>query len=288
MLLFFLEEAMRCLCPLEDRECPGNCAPKDRAKRRKARAKELYGQGLTEQQIAEQLGVSQSTIRDDLVNLVVSTKSNPAKTASNPKGAGRPKGKKPGVKQAQRSVDATPEQWEQFKNKAKEAGYASAAAMLGDMIAEPEIDRADLSLTAQQKLDLAIKQATRRLEIEIEHRVRVENLKFLQKQLDQYNENAQHYERVLKARTKGILTSTEYKLIWSCLHTDSRNSTSDEKLNRAFNLFTKMEKLVLSEQDSPTRSSGLPTTAEELLARKAKYQAERKARRMQTSTPAHR
>jgi len=42
--------------------------------------------------IATQLGVSQQTISNDLANLPITGKSKSAKTATNPKGAGRPKG----------------------------------------------------------------------------------------------------------------------------------------------------------------------------------------------------
>ena len=41
------------------------------------------------EQIATQLGVRQSTITEDLRDLSTIDKSKPAKTASNPKGAGR-------------------------------------------------------------------------------------------------------------------------------------------------------------------------------------------------------
>jgi hypothetical protein len=44
------------------------------------------------ERIAEALGVGHSTIQRDLGNLPTAGKSKPAKTASNPKGAGRPKG----------------------------------------------------------------------------------------------------------------------------------------------------------------------------------------------------
>jgi predicted ArsR family transcriptional regulator len=53
----------------------------------------LYSeQSFTMEQIATQLGVSQNTISLDLRNLSTVDKLKPAKTASNPKGAGRPKG----------------------------------------------------------------------------------------------------------------------------------------------------------------------------------------------------
>jgi predicted ArsR family transcriptional regulator len=45
----------------------------------------------TMQRIAEALNVSQSTITEDLRNLLTVDKLKSAKTASNPKGAGRPK-----------------------------------------------------------------------------------------------------------------------------------------------------------------------------------------------------
>lgn len=53
----------------------------------------LYKQSFMQEQIAKQLGVSQSQIQRDLeeFNLPTMGKSKPAKTASNPKG-GRPKG----------------------------------------------------------------------------------------------------------------------------------------------------------------------------------------------------
>jgi hypothetical protein len=54
------------------------------------------------EQIATQLGVSVQTISNDLVNFPTAGKSKPAKTASNPKGAGRPKGS--AAKQSRRDL----------------------------------------------------------------------------------------------------------------------------------------------------------------------------------------
>ena len=58
---------------------------------RKRLAQYLYGKDeWTLARIAEALGVSQRQVSRDLVNLDVASKLKPAKTASNPKGAGRP------------------------------------------------------------------------------------------------------------------------------------------------------------------------------------------------------
>jgi hypothetical protein len=94
---------MKCVCPMGgDRTCPDDCplavwaalAPAARKAQRKPIAEKLYKQGFTQEQIATQLGVSQALISGDLVNLSAPDKLKPAKTASNPKGAGRPKGSK--------------------------------------------------------------------------------------------------------------------------------------------------------------------------------------------------
>jgi hypothetical protein len=43
-----------------------------------------------------------------------------------------------------------------------------------------------------------------------------------------------------------------YRLIWSCLHDDSRKSVSSEKLNKAFNIWTEAKAKVLGEEENPT------------------------------------
>ena len=291
---------MKCVCPMGgDRTCPDSCLvgawhtlPDDQKTkvRRLPIVEALTKQGYTQEVIALQLGVSQNTISRDLEGL--STVDKPHR----PKG-GRPKGTKAkggGMshrRAARRNDNAASEAAaklvldEGLSN--EEAGKKTGAGselLVRIAVAreegrrEPQVSRDGLAMTAQQKYDAAIKQATRRLEVEIEHKVRVENLKWLQRQLDQHNENARHYEAVLKAR-KGFMDKTAYNLIWSCLHADSRKSASDDKLNRAFHLWTSLEKVALSEKDSPTRPSGLPKNAEELLKRKAEYDAQRAAQR---------
>jgi len=60
---------------------------------RKRIAEHLYGErAWTMERIAEALNVAQSTITEDLRDLSTVDKSNHAKTKTNPKGAGRPKG----------------------------------------------------------------------------------------------------------------------------------------------------------------------------------------------------
>jgi DNA-binding NarL/FixJ family response regulator len=63
-----------------------------RKARRKPIAERLYSQGFKMEAIATQLGVTKGTISKDLAGIVsIGNNQKPAKTASNPKGAGRRK-----------------------------------------------------------------------------------------------------------------------------------------------------------------------------------------------------
>jgi hypothetical protein len=81
-------------------------------------------------------------------------------------------------------------------------------------------------------------------------------------------------------RRKGHITGASYKKILSCLHTDSRNSASDERLNEAFRTFKELEKVLVDETDSPTHMGPpLPRTYEELMEAKRRVSEARKAQR---------
>jgi transposase len=79
---------------------------------RQHQAERLYKSGLTQQAIAHMLGVSQSTIRDDLRGLVVTTKP-PRPKGGRPKGGGRSRSsKRPNEVQRQASINVKPDHWE--------------------------------------------------------------------------------------------------------------------------------------------------------------------------------
>jgi hypothetical protein len=152
-----------------------------------------------------------------------------------------------------------------------------------DAGAEPLIDPATLSISAQEKLAIATRQMERRLQASYDEAVRaaiVEGTKqHLEAILPHYTEMERRYRVLSESRTRGIMDRKTYRLILSCLHTDSRKSVSDEKLNDAFNQFSRMETKVMSEKDDPTPQFKMPNTIEELNALKAKVKAERKAKR---------
>jgi len=148
--------------------------------------------------------------------------------------------------------------------------------------AEPEIDVRTLSLSAQKKVELAVRQQAQQIAAEYQRRFADEIKQHLEDTvMPHYREMEKRYHDLSESRTKGIMDRKTFRLIWSCLHTDSRKSVSDEKLNEAFHLFSRMETKLMSEKDDPTPKFKMPTTFEEMMALKQKVSAERKAKRDQ-------
>ena len=152
--------------------------------------------------------------------------------------------------------------------------------------AEPQIDPATLSISAQEKLAIATRQMERRLQASYDETVRVGIVDGTKEYLESYviphyAELEKRYRDIVDSRTRGIMDRKTYRLILSCLHTDSRQSASDEKLNEAFNLFSRMQTKLMSEADDPTPKTKIkwPTTKAEIDARMAEVKAERKAKK---------
>jgi ParB-like chromosome segregation protein Spo0J len=264
---------------------------------RKRIAEYLYGKReWTMQRIADALNVGIGTVSRDLGNSSTVEKLKPAKTASNPKGAGRPKGTTKPHSESEKLAKARDlirprveaDQPLKTGELNREHGISrhtfERAAQLERVrlaaLAEPEIDRTTLSLTAQEKLDAAIRQHTRKLDIEFETRVLDECKRRLNEiSLPHYYKQLQELERSISNR-KGIMDRVTYRKILACLHPDR---VADEVLKKryeeAFRLFTELEKRVLDEKESPTEFRKMPRTYEELMAARANKQAAERAKR---------
>jgi hypothetical protein len=142
-----------------------------------------------------------------------------------------------------------------------------------------KIDLAELSLTAQQKLDIAIRQRTQELEAGHEQRVRDEVRRRLEETiLPRYKERLADAERVLRAR-KGVVDRATYRKIRACLHPDRvQDPELKARYEEAFNLFNKLESVLLDEQELPTPTLTIPATLNELMKLKKKMAERRTAR----------
>jgi hypothetical protein len=287
-----------------DRTCPDDCplarwqglSSTDRKAQRKPIAEKLYKQGFTMEAIATQLSVSQATITGDLRNLLMTDKLKPTKTASNPKGAGRPKGSsKPrsGPQPARRTTTPAVEQTaaalvldqgRTYEQTRAELGLRSVTVVKTAVAREegrrePLIERRDLSMTAQRKLDAALRQQNAKLQAAFSATVdaRVKQL-LLDTILPRHRAEQEEAKRVMNAR-RGVMDKATFNKIRRCLHPDSRRSVSDKVLAEAFDAFMALEKRLLDEKDSPTTFSTLPQTDAEWEEAKRKATAARKAKR---------
>ena len=262
---------------------------------RKRIAEHFHGLGWTQAQIAKVLGVSQASISGDLSNLSTVDKLKPAKTATNPKGAGRPKGAKSREERSPKAVERE-EKIAVLKDAGLSTKEISAKVGLGERAvaqalehvaikreAIPKIDPTTLSMTAQQKLAAAIRQEKLRLASEFHRTVQDEISKRIKKITDEIllpKWKAQiEQAQTLFERRYGAMDKATFNAIRRGLHPDSRHAISDAKLGEAFDKFMALEKYLLAEKDSPTEWPTLPKSAAEWEALKAKVKAERKAER---------
>lgn len=270
-------------------------------KDRESIAVRAYEHGYTMEQIAKLLGVVKSTVSKDLSRSEIVSDGNnskPAKTATNPKGAGRPRTKKldvapkrsdhaPRVIGLHDSGATIPEIAQQTGVGKRQVRHIVEREKIEREVA-PVISVADLSLTAQQKLDGAINQEKKKLEQRFEARVAAEVDQrvrtYMEAMSEELAKEREEHKRVMNARD-GFMTKETYRNIRNCLHPDRAmhpERFTDPKLqalyNHAFHEFSKLEKCILNEKESPTLSSPLPRTRAEWEERRRKVTEERKAK----------
>jgi predicted transcriptional regulator len=296
-----------------DRVCPDDCPlavwaslpPNDRKAQRKPIAERLYKQGFTMEQIATQLGVNQSTITRDLKDIYaerINVEDRGTDTRGRKKSSGRPKGRRRSKPRqtdpVKDKIEALADQGVSSNEIANELGVAGRAVRhelerqreRREGQSDPEIDPSTLSLTAQQKLDAAIRQHKRRFDLEFDVRVRAEMKRLLDEvALPAYAKEIANLERSIRDR-RGIMDRATYRKILACLHVErliqllnisitELDPALKKRFNEAFTLFTELEKRVLNEKESPTTFRPMPRTYEDLMRMKAKVKAERAAKR---------
>lgn len=148
----------------------------------------------------------------------------------------------------------------------------------------PVISRDQLSFTAQEKLDLAIKQEKKKLQqsfdaavtAEVNQRVR----DYMEAVSERLAKEREEHKRVMNARD-GFMTKSIYRMILMCLHEDRQSDPQKKELCKNATIeFKKLEKCILNEKESPTTMSApLPRTIAEWEEIKRKVAAERRARR---------
>jgi hypothetical protein len=139
---------------------------------------------------------------------------------------------------------------------------------LREAAADPIIDPSALSMSMQQKNEVWRRQEKKRLEIEIDSRLREEQRERLETLvLPSLRKRRAEADKVIAAR-KGPLSKAEYRLIERCLHPD--NTASGELRAEAFRMFRGKKLVLVNEAEAPTESPTIPTTVAEWEAMKRK------------------
>jgi hypothetical protein len=198
--------------------------------------------GLSDRAIADKIGVGNKTVSRARKATVSNDTVEPrlgkdGKKRRKP--TGRPRGRPPGVTQAQRSINIRPEVWEEVKLRATQAGIP-AADLIGQLLTSTtEIDPKTLPKTAQEKLAIALRQQQRMQNAEFEKRVAAEytarvrqGFPELEKMEREARDTQRTYERLLR-ESKKLGTQADWNNLVMCLHPDTRRGVSDERLDRA-------------------------------------------------------
>jgi hypothetical protein len=165
----------------------------------------------------------------------------------------------------------------------KHLTFEKAAAIERALRDEPAVDVTTLSMTAQEKLDIAMRAHQRKLDAAFEKRV----LADIKRRMDEiilphWKQQIDEAKTIFNNR-RGVMDKATFNAVRRALHPDSRNSISDKLLAEAFNAFMKLEKRLLAEKDSPTDFDGLPSSLDEWDARRREASEERKRKRSGTA-----
>lgn len=133
---------------------------------------------------------------------------------------------------------------------------------------EVQPDSSTFARTTKEQFDRAVRVAVAEAREQFEDEVRAK----VQKKYDEIFiphafEKAEYADAVLASR-HGIMSRADFMKVLSCLHPDTATSPWKERCSEAFDLFKKMERLLVKQEPNGIKPSDLPRTMEELLARR--------------------
>jgi DNA-binding transcriptional MerR regulator len=270
---------------------------------RKRLVEKMYdgGRGMSQQAIAGVLGVDQATVSRDLGLIMQVHNSGHARSNANPRGAGRPR--RGGPQPNRRRTDATAADAAAQRVLTERVPITRAATDAGlplesvrDAVERETvrretrtIDRSELSLTAQQKLDTAIRQHKRQLDMQFEQQVRARVVQRIEEsQLPHFREEWKEIRRLLEYQ-RGRISRNEYMKIMRCLHPDSRHNASERALSEAFQAFKRLEVVLVNREERTIDDPNIPGSFAEFSQMMDRMPRQhRRARRGHTQAPARR
>jgi hypothetical protein len=193
--------------------------------------------GLSQRAIASATGVSQSTVRDDVAELISNYSVPMPDSVTGLDGKKRPAQQpKPDVPQPKSqpvepdSEPAPPPKHRVHADTADRKPKGKAPVEAKDEL--PNIDWASVPVSSQGKVEALVRRRCRELEAEFESRVRAEVERREDVAFKQIREMYDRIERFESAQRHGILTESEYKLLLKCVHRDRMLGISEKDVAR--------------------------------------------------------
>jgi hypothetical protein len=130
----------------------------------------------------------------------------------------------------------------------------------------------ELSSTAAQKYDRALRRARIEIRAEVEAELRAEKRRWFDEiYLPDINAKLTRAERII-AGHKGMIPRSDYRKILACLHPDIAPEGHKDRFADAFNSFRELESVLVKADEKPFTST-LPTSLADLLARRKRPRA---------------
>lgn len=254
---------------------------------RKRIAAHLYGAEWTMQRIAEALGVTHKTISKDL-NCTGGTNYVRPKTASNPKGAGRPKGSKLRPEFRKNTTLKAEVAASLVLDKGKTYSEVEAASGLSSTVIRsavareegrreaPPIDPDLMPHSMKARYDATIRRATVELTQKITDVVtRKIHQEWDELWIPEYKKKLERADRILE-NFKGLISRQDFRKIKACLHPDHNTF---QFAAEALQIFSKLEDRMVKPEPAEMSGPPLPKTVAELLKRKAAVTQARRDKR---------
>lgn len=237
-----------------------NTVEEEERRERRATVMDLRQKGFTLQAIAKELGVGKATVYNDLQATLNAAPVEVAAPSRHPRHFEvvglLDAGHKIGAVVHMTGLGARQVRHIWDEERIERRGRAEASA--------PIVEWDSLPGRMKNKMETLRRQVQRELEADFEPRVVDEVQKRVHHAIGAIERRERDAARVLEGR-KGVFTAAQYRLIKACLHPDSRDSVSPERLAEAFRLFNESDILLMDNRENPV--SSLPPI-EELLKRR--------------------
>jgi hypothetical protein len=148
-----------------------------------------------------------------------------------------------------------------------------------EVLAAPPIDAATLTMPAQEKLAIALRQQARQQDRDFEQRVLDECRKRLDEMILPHHAKKLADAQAIIAARKGVMSRANFKKILACLHPDRVSDELKSKYTEAFHILSDLEIVLCKESELPTEAAAFPKNYAEMMARKQAVSEKRKAAR---------